>query len=123
MLHKPIIKILTWYALKKGRTEKSYPQTWNLMPRRWVTMKNKYPNGQNMLRRAKLRLVLEWLCDLLIGHEISNTERGHGIKKGYIDCNCRWCDKHLEVPIQETNNKWMADFIEKSPSGTDNLQV
>jgi hypothetical protein len=80
------------------------------MPKRWVKEKNKfYPNGQNQLRRAKPRLVIEHICGFLTGHEISMTEWGYGSTsnekskcwKQYIDRSCRWCDKSIEIPITE----------------------
>ena len=112
-LRRPLVYLLTRYALKKGKSPE-YPQTWDLMPRRWVELKNKfYPNGQRMLRRAKLRLILEWLCEVLIGHEISKTERGYSEGR-FIDCSCRWCDKTIQVPIEETNSRNLVNMLKQN---------
>lgn len=108
-----MIRLLTWYAVKKGSDSK-YPQTWNLMPKRWIECKNEfYPNGQRKLRRARLRLALEWFCGVLIGHEISETERGYNGGR-YIDCNCRWCDKSFQIPVEEASkSRWLVDFFKE----------
>jgi len=37
----------------------------------------------------------------LVGHEHSKTEWGYG-GGGMIDRNCRWCDKLIQVPMNET---------------------
>lgn len=57
-------------------------------------------NGNPRLRRAMPRLVLEWLCGILTGHELSETERGYS-GKGVMDRSCRWCDKVIRVPVKE----------------------
>jgi hypothetical protein len=77
-----------------------YPQTWWLMPRRWVETDDFYPNGQKMLRRAKPRLVIEHVCEFLTGHEISKTESGYG-GGAFVDRSCRWCDKSFQIPASE----------------------
>lgn len=89
-----------------------YPQTWWLMPKRWIEVEGEYyPNGQNKLRRAKLRPVLEKICGFLTGHEISNTEYGYGGGK-MMDRNCRWCDKFLRIPLEENiPSKKMKDLM------------
>lgn len=104
---RPIIALLIWYARNLSRKRDKYKnsdyvQTWNLMPRRWIECKNEfYPNGQRKLKRAKFRLFLEWLCEIFIGHELSETERGYS-GGGHIDHSCRWCDKTIPIPIEES---------------------
>jgi hypothetical protein len=80
-----------------GVTRWEYPQLWYCMPRRWK--KHKVHTGIVELRRAKPRLVIEHICEFLTGHELSKTELGYG--KGFIDRNCRWCDKFIQVPVSE----------------------
>lgn len=79
-----------------------YPQTWNMMPKQWKETNETHPNGQKkMVRKHSHWMVfLEWLCGVLTGHEISKTERGYGGGK-FLDYHCRWCDKLIQVPIQE----------------------
>jgi hypothetical protein len=117
-LQRPLIKLLTRYALKRGSNPK-YPQTWHLTPKRWVECKNEfYPNGRHKLKRSKLKLFVECLCGALIGHEISKTERGYGGGR-MIDCSCRWCDKTIQVPIEETNDRYLVNifnYLKKSSS-------
>jgi hypothetical protein len=109
-LQKLLIKFLSWYAVKKGSDPK-YPQTWHLTPKRWIECKNEfYPNGRHKLKRSKLKLFVEWLCETFIGHEISKTERGYDGGR-MIDCSCRWCDKTIQVPVEETNNQCLVNFF------------
>lgn len=44
--------------------------------------------------------MLQWICGFLTGHEISKTEWGYGGGK-FADCNCRWCDHVIKVPVKE----------------------
>lgn len=67
-----------------------YPQTWHLVAR---------------LRVVWLIRFTQLLCGWLIGHELSETEWCYG-GGGYVDRNCRWCDKVFRVPketIQESH--------------------
>jgi hypothetical protein len=48
-----------------------------------------------------LRPTLQWLCGILSGHELSETEWGYGGGK-MVDRNCRWCDKTIHVPMAES---------------------
>jgi len=64
-------------------SNREYPQTWYLMPK-----KRNYP---------KLRYFIQQMCGLLTGHELSKTEWGYGGGK-YADRWCRWCDKMIRVP-------------------------
>jgi len=80
--------------------ETDYPQLWFYMPKRWIELKEEYPNGQKKLKRAKLRVVIEKLYGIVTGHELSDTEYGYG-GGNMIDRNCRWCDKSIQIPIKE----------------------
>lgn len=83
-----------------------YPQTWwmkkyipfNLF-RRWLIYKGTYHHNP-------LYYVLTSLCGLLTGHEKSDTEYGYG-GGDFIDRNCRWCDKLILEPIEES--KWAKE--------------
>lgn len=104
-LHKFFLFVLPFIARMHpknwGKDRQIYPQLWYCMPKRWVELKNEfYPNGQHKLRRAKPRLVIERICGVLTGHEISNTEFGYG-GGGSIDRSCRWCDKNIPIPKSE----------------------
>ena len=82
------------------------------MPKKWVKIKGEYyNNGNQKIRKSKLVLFLQWLCGILTGHEISKTEFGYG-GGGYIDRNCRWCDKVIKIPIKENIiSKQMEDIM------------
>ncbi len=60
---------------------KDYPQTWNYMPKRFPWTK----------------ALLQFLCNLFGGHELSKTEWGYGGGE-YADKWCRWCNKMVQVP-------------------------
>lgn len=64
-----------------------YPQTWWLVPGR--------RNRNGFLYRC-----ITATCGFLTGHELSATEKGYG-GGVYMDCNCRWCDKGIQVPLAE----------------------
>jgi len=98
----------TNYLYLKGKLDQEnylsrtvYPQTWWMkkyiplnLCRRWFVYKGKcYSNP--------LYYVLTSLCGLLTGHEKSVTEHGYG-GGDFIDCNCRWCDKVILEPIEES---------------------
>jgi len=85
-----------------------YPQTWWMhkhipfrLCRRWIVYKGKYLHNP-------LYYILTSLCGLLTGHEKSATEHGYG-GGDYIDCNCRWCDKVILEPIEES--KWAKEGV------------
>lgn len=78
-----------------------YPQTWWMkkyiplrVGKRWFVYKEKHYHNP-------LYYILTGLCGILTGHEKSNTEYGYGGGK-YIDRNCRWCDKVILEPIEES---------------------
>ena len=58
-----------------------YPQTWHLVT----------------VRARPIRLGLVFLCGLVTGHELSETEWSYG-GEAYAQRNCRWCDKSFHVP-------------------------
>lgn len=101
MIHSIVLRILPgiarFHPSNKIEDREQYPQTWWLMP------KNK-----------KLKKVVQYICGILSGHEISKTEKGYGGGK-FIDCNCRWCDKAIKVPVSECEfhpvMKDMIDFM------------
>jgi len=83
-----------------------YPQTWWMkkyiplnLCRRWIIYKGKCLHNP-------LYYILTSLCGLLTGHEKSATEYGYG-GGDYIDRNCRWCDKVILEPIEES--RWAKD--------------
>lgn len=49
------------------------------------------------------------LCRILIGHELSETEKGYG---GGIteDRHCRWCDKVFQVPAGDFAREWGGEI-------------
>jgi len=77
-------KILIWLSKNwKKNKDTDYPQTWNYLPR--------------AKRFPKTRKLLQWLCGVFGGHELSKTEWGYG-GGDYADRHCRWCDKLIKVP-------------------------
>lgn len=109
MIHRRIQCFFLWvlpyvarfHPKNWNRRRFRYPQLWYCMPKRWVELKDEfYENGNRKLRRAKPRIVLEHICGFLTGHELSATETGYGGGQ-YIDKNCRWCDKAIQVPLSE----------------------
>ena len=65
-----------------------YFQTWHWMVR---------------LRRVRLAWLIpvcQYLCGVLIGHEMSKTEWGYSGGQLY-DRWCRWCNKRFQVPAAE----------------------
>jgi hypothetical protein len=112
-LLKEISRRETNYLYLKGKLDQinylsriQYPQTWWMkkyiplnLCRRWIVYKGKYLHNP-------LYYILTSLCGLLTGHEKSATEHGYG-GGDYIDCNCRWCDKVILEPIEES--KWAKE--------------
>jgi hypothetical protein len=62
-------------------SEKPYRQTWHLVAR----------------RSKPTRKILQFLCGLIIRHELSETEWGYGGGES-ADRWCRWCNKMFSVP-------------------------
>ena len=104
-------KIARWHPKNKSENRQGYPQLWYCMPRRWVI--DKYSE----YKRAKPRLLLEWLCGILTGHELSETEWGYG-GGGLVDRNCRWCDKCFSIPIEEepTKGYYLEELLNQAPN-------
>lgn len=74
-------RLLVWLSNNwKKNMDTDYPQTWYYVP------KNKYA-----------RRFCSFLCSILGGHELSNTEWGYGGGK-YADRWCRWCNEMVQVP-------------------------
>ena len=96
-----IVKILPRLAMlhPKNKGKKYYPQLWYCMPKRWKGSKG----GRNHYR-TKVSLFLQWLCKLLTGHELSETEWGYS-GGNFIIRNCRWCDEYIKVPKNEEPKK------------------
>ena len=93
-----------------------YPQTW------WMRSKlvsyvlppanesgTRYWSIRSWIFRRLLNPVHYWVCGLVIGHEISETEKGYG---GGIteDRHCRWCDKVFQVPAGEFAKEWDGEI-------------
>lgn len=74
-------RFLKWFAVRWGDSDPGYPQTWHLVT----------------VRITPVRVALVWLCGVLTGHELSETEWDYG-GGPTANRNCRWCDKRFEVP-------------------------
>lgn len=57
-------------------------------------------NARPSIVKSWLRDRLQSLCGFATGHEISLTESGYGGGR-FVDRNCRWCDKRIQVPKEE----------------------
>lgn len=62
------------------------------------------------MKRAKLRLFIEFLCGIFGGHELSETEWGYS-GGNTADRHCRWCDKAIVVPKESI----LFQFKESDP--------
>lgn len=76
-----------WHRKNRWAVNRDYPQLWYCMP--------------SKKRHPRLRRLLQWLCGVIVGHEISKTETGMMLGAQFVDCNCRWCDKLIQVPAAE----------------------
>jgi len=45
------------------------------------------------------------VCDVFVGHELSETEWGYGGGE-YADLHCRWCDRCFQVRLEDTYDKF-----------------
>lgn len=81
------------------RDNREYPQLWYCMPY-W----------------APACSLIEWLCGILVGHELSNTEWEFD-GGGFIDRYCRWCNKMIRVPKDEepTRRDWLVGLWNQDP--------
>ena len=101
------------FSLHPKNRGSDYVQGWNCIPIAY---------GPEHRRR---RTVLEFVCQLLTGHEISETEWSYG-GGDKVDGHCRWCDKVLKIPLDEarfrfpTFNNWGKDVF-KNPFNPDAL--
>jgi len=81
--HLFVKSILSYIALMHPKNwkynRKSYPQLWDTWS--WIAPK-----------KSKRKNLLYFICGILTGHEVSETEWGYR-GGNYIDRNCRWCDK------------------------------
>lgn len=96
-----------WYSTVLRRTVFSlrfWREPWDEYPQYWYYMPYWRP----------ARNVAQWVCGVLIGHDLSKTEWGYG-GGDTVDRHCRWCDKLHKVPISEarfsfpTFNEWRPD--------------
>lgn len=84
--------ILIYFARKlrvnQKKKRQAYPQLWYAWPK-WL-----FPY------RSFRRKILEFLCLIFTGHEISDTEWSYG-GGDYVDLHCRWCDRLIKVRKEE----------------------
>jgi len=59
-----------------------------------------FPDKPESINELEIDL-LQDLCGMLTGHELSNTEFGYG-GKGMVDRWCRWCNKLIQIPKDES---------------------
>ena len=60
------------------------------------------------LRRYRLAILIgpiQFLCKIISGHQLSETEWGYGGGQTF-DRWCRWCNKKFSVPVAEEPNKY-----------------
>lgn len=55
----------------------------------------------------KRRAVLEFVCRLFTGHELSTTEWGW-CGGEMVDGHCRWCDKVIKMPVSEARFRYKS---------------
>ena len=102
--------------LKPQQLNPDYPQTWWLRsqivslvlpPAREA--RTRYWEIRSWIFCRVLNPIHYWLCGLIIGHELSETEKGYrgGITE---DRHCRWCDKVFQVPAGEFAKEWGGDI-------------
>ena len=86
-------RFMIWLSKPWKKNEGTdYPQTWYYMPPRWSKRTEKHH-----LIGHPLRCLLEFLCCLMGGHELSKTEWSYG-GGDFADRYCRWCDKPVLAP-------------------------
>ena len=78
-----------------------YPQTWYFV------------SG----RKPYISKTIQWLCNLITKHELSETEWGYG-GGDYADCWCRWCNKRIKVlksviQFKFKDSAWLMDDVGK----------
>lgn len=78
-----IFYLVGWLAqIGRKCPDFDYPQTWYIVAGHKRTSK-----------------IAQFLCNLFIGHELSETEWGYGGGE-YADRWCRWCNKMIQVPYE-----------------------
>ena len=91
-------RLLVWFSrkLKKNKGRQEYPQTWFYMP----------------IKFRGFREIIQCLCGLWGGHELSETEWGYG-GGDFVERQCRWCDAVVKVPKESVRfiSKDAADFM------------
>lgn len=114
-------KFMIWLSKNwEKNKDTNYPQTWYYMPPRWKWVWSAESQIERPIPHPvgfKARKIIEFLCGLIGGHELSKTEWGYGGGK-YADRHCRWCDKVIKVPIEsiyfqfkDSNTKSLMDEI------------
>ena len=105
-------------SLRDESLMEAYPQTgleWGHQ------FRSVFPRGEigtvryrihGFLYRRILKPIIYWLCKVMIGHEISRTEKGYG-GGPYEDRHCRWCDKVFQVPLGEFALKHGKELLTK----------
>ena len=118
---RALSKLVLWFDPDHYYSEllmEAYPQTgleWGVMFRAVVpsaevgTVRFRV---QAFLYRKIYKAIIERICRLVIGHEISRTEKGYG-GGPYEDRNCRWCDKVFQVPLGEFAKEHCQDLMKK----------
>jgi len=81
------------FSLHPKNHGKDYVQGWNCTGIR---------HGKKYHYRRK---VLEFVCNIISGHEISETEWGYG-GGDMVDCHCRWCDKVIKISTEEARFRY-----------------
>jgi len=72
----------------EDRKDPLYPQTWATvctLPKR-------------------IRVIPQFICWILGGHELSNTERGYP-SGPFMDKWCRWCNRHFMIPLDDASER------------------
>lgn len=92
-----------FYYKNRCKIDRDYPQLWYI----WL-------GKPYWLRRKIKRWIVQPICGMVTGHEISKTEWGY-VGGNYIDLNCRWCDKTIKMHCKEAIlPKKMEDIIAQS---------
>lgn len=108
--------ISIWWYEGKSLGKPDYPQSWWLLSRLYGAIVppaneagGKYWKVRGWFFRKVFTRFPRWLCGIVIGHELSRTEKGYG---GGIteDRHCRWCDKVFQVPAGEFAKEWGGDI-------------
>jgi len=82
---------------------------------RWI---HKGKDHTYIKKNAKRFELVQSICNVLTGHEISNTERGYG-GGNMIDYHCRWCDRLIQIPISEQpkDGKFLTNLWKAAEDG------